>query len=172
MSISLRLCSVVLCCALAAAAAQAQAAAAQDIERLYRAGNREQALQRLEQAIAAEPRDAQLRFLKAVLLAENGRTADATELYLRLTQEFPELPEPYNNLAALYANDGQLDKAREALETALRNDPAYATARENLGDIYVRLAIQAYERAGTSTPELQRKLQLARQMLVRTPRGS
>jgi len=64
------------------------------------------------------------------------------------------------------------DKAREALETALRNDPAYTTARENLGDIYVRLAIQAYERAGTSTPELQRKLQLARQMLVRTPRGS
>jgi Flp pilus assembly protein TadD len=176
MSLSLRTCIALLCCAfVAAASAQAnppRGESARQIEQAYRAGERDQALQRLDRAIEAQPRDAQLRFLKAVLLAEQGSTAQASEIYLRLTQEYPELPEPYNNLAVLYAAQGQFDKARDALETALRNDPGYATAHENLGDVYVRLALQSYERAGTAGTELQRKLQLARQLAARSPRGS
>jgi len=148
-----------------AAFAQAQRSELQDIERLHRGGQAEQALQRLERALSSDPRHPELRFLKGVLLAEAGRNAEAAEIYLRLTQEYPELPEPYNNLAVLYAAEGQLDKARDALETALRNDPRYTTAHENLGDVYLRLAVRAYERAGQSTPQLQRKLQLARQWL-------
>jgi tetratricopeptide (TPR) repeat protein len=72
----------------------------------------------------------------------------------------------------IQAAEGRLDQAREALETALRNDPAYATAHENLGDIYVRLALREYQRAGTPGPELKRKLELTRQLVVRTPTGS
>lgn len=136
-----------------------------EIERLQRAGQTVESMQRLDKALTADPRNAELRFLKAVLLAEAGKGAEAAEIYTRLTQEFPELPEPYNNLAVLQAAQGRLDEAREALETALRNDPGYAVAQENLGDIYVRLAARAYERAGTANPQVQRKLQLARQLV-------
>jgi Flp pilus assembly protein TadD len=163
---------VALCCALAAAAGAQQSATAQAIERAWRGGDKAAAMQQLDRAIADQPRDVQLRFLKGVLLAESGRNAEATEVYFRLTQEFPELPEPYNNLAVIHAAEGRLDQAREALETALRNDPGYTTAHENLGDVYVRLALREYQRAGTPGPELKRKLELARQLVARTPTGS
>lgn len=133
-----------------------------EIERLYRNGESAQAMQRLDQAMAAQPGDAQLRFLKGVLLADSGQRGQAEQIYERLTQDYPELPEPYNNLAALYASEGRLDEARNALETALRNAPGYTTAEENLGDVYVQLAQRAYQQAGRGRPELERKLQLVR----------
>lgn len=89
-----------------------------------------------------------------------------------MTEDFPELPEPYNNLAVLHAASGQIDRARELLETALRHDPSYFTAHENLGDIYVRLALRAYERAAAGAraePNLQRKLRLARELAAGRP---
>ena len=173
----IRSCLAALCCALFAAGVVAQGAVAQpdtthEIERAYRAGDQAGALQRLDRAIEAQPRDAQLRFLKGVLLAESGRNAEAVELYFRLTQEYPELPEPFNNLAVLQAALGQLEEARDSLQIALRNDPTYATAHENLGDVYVRLAMREYTRSGSRSPELQRKLELARQLATRPARGS
>jgi Flp pilus assembly protein TadD len=82
-----------------------------------------------------------------------------------MTQDFPEMPEPYNNLAVLEAAAGRLDQARSLLDTALRHDPAYRTAHENLGDVLMRLAQRAYEAAsggGRNEPGLQRKLRLVR----------
>lgn len=156
---------------MAAAAAQTTTSA-QEVERAWRTGDKAAAMQQLDRAIAERPRDVQLRFLKGLLLSESGRTVEAADVYFRLTQEFPELPEPYNNLAVIHAAEGRLDEAREALETALRNDPGYATARENLGDVYVRLALREYQRAGTPSPELKRKLELARQLAARSSNGS
>lgn len=170
MTVSLfRSCLVALCIALGAGPGHAQSDidARAEVQRLYRAGERHEALAKLEQAITQQPGDAQLRFLKGVLLTEEGRVAQAADTYVRLTQDFPELPEPFNNLAAIYASEGRLDEAREALETALRNDPHYATAQQNLGDVYVRLAQRAYEHAGAPTPELERKLQLVRTLTGR-----
>jgi tetratricopeptide (TPR) repeat protein len=88
-----------------------------------------------------------MRFLKGVALTEQGKAQDAITLFTRLTEDFPELPEPYNNLAVLYAGQNQFDRARAALEMAIRTNPSYATAHENLGDVYARLASQAYSRA-------------------------
>lgn len=142
---------------------------ARQAERLFRGGDSTAALARLDQAIAARPGDAPLRFLKGVFLAELKRDADAMAVFQALSEEFPELPEPYNNLAVLHAAQGRIDTARELLEAALRHDPGYRAAHENLGDVYVRLALRAYERAGdattaTANPTLARKLQLARQL--------
>lgn len=147
------------------AAADAAATAA-DIERQYRSGEARAAVQRLEQALAQRPGDAQLRFLQAVLASEAGQTAEATRLLERMTEEFPDLPEPYNNLAVLQAAGGQLDRARSLLEIALRLDPAYRTAHENLGDVFVRLAQRAYASAAgpRSEPLLQTKLRLVREL--------
>ncbi len=118
-----------------------------DVKALAKQGKASQALAQAEAYIAEKPRDPQMRFLRGVILSDQGRQADATQVFVQLTQDFPELPEPYNNLAALYASQSQFDKARAALETAIRLNPSYATAHENLGDVYVRLASQAYSRA-------------------------
>ena len=118
-----------------------------DVNRLVKAGQSVEALSKADQFLAAKPRDPQMRFLKGVILAESGKATEAIALFVKLTEEFPELPEPYNNLAVLYAGQSQFDKARVALEMAIRTNPSYATAHENLGDVYAKLASQAYSKA-------------------------
>ncbi|BAN34738.1 hypothetical protein SCD_n00897 [Sulfuricella denitrificans skB26] len=125
----------------------------QDISKLYKQGQNDKALERLESYLTNRPKDAQGpkiaqgRFLKGLILAEQGKKAEAIQIFTRLTEEYPELPEPYNNLAVLYASQGQYDKARHALEMAINTHPSYATAHENLGDIYAKMASQAYDKA-------------------------
>lgn len=154
-------------------AAQAQPGArvsdpAVEISRLARAGPPAAALARLDGLPPEQAREPRWRFLRGVLLAELGRVDEAAAEYTALTQEFPELADPYNNLAVLRAAQGRLDEARVALETALRVDPVHAEARENLGDVYVRLAVRLWEGliSGTGSrppdPQLSRKLRLAR----------
>jgi tetratricopeptide (TPR) repeat protein len=137
------------------------------IERQFRAGQVAQAMQAVERAIAAQPDDAGLRFLQGVMYAETHREADAMKIYERLVQDFPEMPEPYNNLAVLHAAQGHWDKARELLEGALRNDPNYLTAHRNLGDVYVRMALREYETAAGGKPAddaLARRLKSTREL--------
>ena len=140
---------------------------ARDIERLYRSGDVVLATQRLDTALAAQPGSPRLLFLRGVILSETRHESDAMAVFERLTQDHPDLPEPYNNLAVLHAARGQLDRARELLELALRHDPAYFAAHENLGDVFARLAQRAYEKASANPqaePSLQRKLRLARDL--------
>ena len=118
-----------------------------EVQKLQQSGQIAAALARADKYIAANPRDPQMRFIKSGLLSAEGKTAEAEELLTTLTRDYPELPEPWNNLAVLYASQGQLDKAEQALESALRINPAYATALENLGDVRVRQAADAYRRA-------------------------
>ena len=104
-------------------------------------------MQRADQFLAAKPNDPQMRFMKGVMLADAKRDDEAITVFQKLTEDHPDLAEPYNNLAALYAAGGDYAKARATLEQALRTNPAYATALENLGDVYAALAAQSYERA-------------------------
>jgi len=145
-----------------------------DVGALLRQGKVDEALAKADAYIAGKPRDPQMRFMRGVILSEQGRGADATIVFTQLTQDFPELPEPYNNLAALYAAQGQFDKARAALETAIKLKPDYATAYENLGDIYGRLAAQSYGRAqqlDAGSKSLPPKLTLVRQLFVTAQTG-
>lgn len=127
--------------------ASVRADALAEIEALHKDGKTEQALQQADAAIALQPRAAPIRFLKGVMLSDLGRKDEAIAVYLALTQDFPELADPYNNLAVLYAASGQLDLALAALQDALRNDPKNLRARENLGDVYLALAVQAWAAA-------------------------
>ena len=131
---------------LVACASTARADEAQDVERLLRAGRTSEALARVERSLAARPADPQLRFLKGVVLTDARRTAEATDVLVKLTEDHPDLAEPYHNLAVIYAADGRDDKARASLEAAVRANPGYATAHENLGDVYARLAAASYQR--------------------------
>lgn len=118
-----------------------------DVNALVRSGQLPQALVKADQYLAAKPRDPQMRFIKGVIQTEAGKPNDAIATFTKITQDYPELPEPYNNLAVLYAGQNQFDKARAALEMAIRTNPSYATAHENLGDVYAKLASQAYSKA-------------------------
>lgn len=125
----------------------AQADEVQEAAKLLKAGQHAQALERVNKLLAGKPRDPQARFLKGLIFAEQGNAKEAIGIFLKLTQDYPQLPEPYNNLAVLYAAEGQYDKARGALEQSIRTHPSYATAYENLGDVYAKLASQAYDKA-------------------------
>jgi tetratricopeptide (TPR) repeat protein len=105
------------------------------------------ALDALDARIKTNPRDVQAKFKRATILARLNRDQEAIEAFTELTQTYPELPEPYNNLAALYAKEGRYDDARAALETAVKANPSYGLAWENLGDLYLRLADASYRRA-------------------------
>ena len=144
----------------------------QDASQLLRQGQHAQALDRINQYLSSKPRDAQGRFLKGLILAEQNRNAEAIDVFTKLTQDYPELPEPYNNLAVLHAAQGQYEKARQALEMSIRTHPSYATAYENLGDVYTKLASQSYDKAlqlDSSNSAAKTKLLLVRDMIAGSP---
>jgi tetratricopeptide (TPR) repeat protein len=139
----------------------------QDANKLFKEKQYDQALAKVDNFLATKPKDAQGRFLKGLILTEQGKTDDAIKIFQGLTEDYPELPEPYNNLAVLYAGQGQYEKARVALEMAIRTHPSYATAHENLGDIYAKMASQAYDRAlqlDRSNTTTQTKLALIKEL--------
>lgn len=140
---SVRLLALVAACAVMPLHADESA----DVSQLLRAGKLTEALTKADAYLSSKPNDPQMRFLKGVIQRSAGKTAEAELTFTKLTQDYPELPEPYNNLAVLYAAQGQYDKARVALEMAIRTNPTYATAHENIGDVYARLASQAYNKA-------------------------
>lgn len=133
--------------AMAATSAFAQSGDYAEVNRLLKAGQLNDAIAKADSYLAGKPTDPQMRFLKGVVQTEAGKATDAIATFLKLTEDYPELPEPYNNLAVLYAGQSQFDKARAALEMAIRTNPSYATAHENLGDVYAKLASQAYSKA-------------------------
>lgn len=154
-------------CALWLAAPMARATGADDAAALLKSGQHEQALLQVNKLLATDPKDPKLRFLKGVILTEQGDAKGAADVFQRLTQDFPGLPEPYNNLAVIYAEQGRYDQARVALEKSIRTHPSYATAYENLGDVYSKLASEAYDRAlrlDASDASERKKLALVREL--------
>lgn len=137
--------TLALLCALTALPAHANDLA--NAQRLWLAGQKTQAVEGVEQALTRSPDDLQMRFALGVMRMELGDAKQARAIFTRLTEDFPDLADPYNNLAVLHAAAGELDEARSALEHALRVQPEHAQAQENLGDVLVRLALRAYQRA-------------------------
>lgn len=144
----------------------------EDIQQLLKTRQLPQALERADKFIAANPKDAQARFLKGIIQTEMGQPAEAIKTFSALASDYPQLPEPYNNLAVLYAQQNQLDKARAALTMAIQTNPSYAIAHENLGDLYARMASQSYDKAlqlESGNPKVQTKLTLVRELFSKAP---
>jgi tetratricopeptide (TPR) repeat protein len=157
-----------------AAAPSAASPELQEVSRLVRAGQYQGAIDKANGVLATKPKDALARFLKGVSLTELGKTNDAIAIFQSITEDNPELPEPYNNLAVLYASKGQFEKARTALELAIQTHPSYSTAHENLGDVYAKLASQAYDRAlqlDKGNSGVQGKLGLIKDLFSTQPRA-
>jgi tetratricopeptide (TPR) repeat protein len=163
--------AVVACVILVSAPALANEV--QDINQQFRKGDLAGALDRANRYLAKNPKDAQARFLKGLILADQGKTNDAITVFTGLTEDYPELPEPYNNLAVLYASQSKYEAAKNALEMAIRTHPSYATAHENLGDIYAKMASLAYDKAlalDSKNATAQTKLALIQDMIGGQPR--
>jgi tetratricopeptide (TPR) repeat protein len=139
--------SVVLVFAVLLLAPLARADELQDINSLAKQGQHAKALEKVNQYLAQKPGDPKARFAKGLILAEQNKVTEAIDVFTALSRDYPDLPEPYNNLAVLYAAQGQYEKARQQLERSIRTHPSYATAYENLGDVYTKLASQAYDKA-------------------------
>jgi len=169
-----RLSVAVLAAGFVFASAAARADELAEAAQLLRSGQHQEAMERVNQVLAAKPADPQARFLKGLIYTEQGDTREAIEMFRKLTEDYPELPEPYNNLAVIYASQGQYEKARAALERSIRTHPSYATAYENLGDVYAKLASQAYDKAlklDSSNAGAQNKLALVRELVGNSPRS-
>ncbi|HEY8880950.1 MAG TPA: tetratricopeptide repeat protein [Roseateles sp.] len=159
----------------AMAAAPARADDLANAQRTWLAGQKAQAVEQIEQALVRQPDDLQLRFALGVMRMELGDRTKALDIFSRLTQDFPDLADPYNNLAVLHAAAGELDEAKIALEQALRLQPEHAQAQENLGDVLLRLALRAYQRAqklsltpsDTLAGKINRTLALTRELRTR-----
>ena len=146
-----------------------------DVQRLHYAGQTAAAMQRADHFLTTHPKDPQMRFLKGVMLSDGKFEAQAIEQFQKLTEDYPDLAEPYNNLATLYAAAGDYAKARATLEQALRTNPSYATAHENLGDVHAALASQSYARALQLDPKnvtVAPKLALVRELFKRRTAGA
>lgn len=153
-------------------------AAADDLEEayaLFKKGSHAQAQDKVSSFLSTHPKDAKARFLLGLIYTEQNHPDEAIKIFTGLTEDYPDLPEPYNNLAVLYASQGQYDKARTALEAAIRTHPSYATAHENLGDIYAKLATQAYDKAlqlDKNNTTAQTKLELIKDLFSGSPRAA
>lgn len=122
-------------------------AAVSDARVALEKGDYPAALSELNEHLRRLPDDANARFLRGLTLVLMDRDGEATQAFADLVRDHPELPEPYNNLAVLYARAGKYEQARDALETAIIKHPSYATAHENLGDVYATMAQAAWKRA-------------------------
>jgi len=148
--------------------AGAQADVYQDVNRLIVAEQWSKAQSQAQEHLKTRPTDPQMRLLLSRIQDGQGQTAEAMTTLQGLTQSYPELPEPFNNLAALLARQNRYAEALEALQAAVRARPDYGTALENLGDVYMALAIQAYQnasRAPAPPPRVTSKRLAAEQLL-------
>jgi hypothetical protein len=155
--------------------ASGQNADLQEINRLLKSGQTQIALDKVNTYLSSKPKDAVGRFIRGLAQAELGKTNDAIMTFQSLTEDYPELPEPYNNLAVLYSSKGQFEKARIALELAIQTHPSYSTAHENLGDIYAKLASQAYDKAlqlDKGNVPVATKLNLVRDLFSTNPKAN
>ena len=168
---------------LSAPVALASSAELQAVNRLLDQGKVTDAAKLVQSHLNQNPGDVQMRFLQGVVAAEQKKYDQAIKVFTALTEEYPSLPEPYNNLAVLYAAKGEERKAAQVLEQAIRTNPSYATAHENLGDLYARMASDAYAKAlqlDSARQTVQPKLALIKQIFpvqagqaaVQTPAAS
>jgi tetratricopeptide (TPR) repeat protein len=143
-----------------------------DIQLLIKQGQYKEALKLTEDQLSQNKSDIKLQFMKGLVLTRLDRYSDAEKVFIQLTKENPDLPEPFNNLAVVYAAQGKYSQAEEALKGAINTHPSYATAHENLGDIYAKMASRAYNQAlelDTSNKTAREKLSLVNELISAPP---
>jgi tetratricopeptide (TPR) repeat protein len=116
------------------------------IMQLIEKGEKEKAAQQIDQYLKTNPNDPQVIFIKGALNADLKNYNEAIKAFTYLTEKHPTLPEPFNNLAMIYIDLGDYDKAQKLLESAIKINPNYIVAFANLGDLYSKRAFISYSK--------------------------
>ena len=157
------------------ATGMARAGDLETAQKQWLAGQKTQAVATVEQALKQTPDELKLRFALGVMKLELGEQPTALDIFTALSQDFPDLADPLNNLAVIHAAQGELDLARVELEQALRLQPEHAQAQENMGDVLLRLAARAYQRAQAAlvlpSEALALKLQRTQALFLPSPQA-
>lgn len=119
----------------------------QEISDLISRKQTAQASEKLARLLQSRPQDGQAKLLQGIVLSEQKKNDEAIAVFSGLIKQHPDWPEPYNNLAVLYARQGDLERARQMLEASMRTHPSYAMAHENLSSLYAAMASEAYDKA-------------------------
>ncbi len=130
-----------------------QAATIQSARDYYRAGKLELALVNTSALLKANPDSIPALFLKAQIESERQGLDEAIATYKKIIVLEPGHLQAYNNLAALYAQQGKLKQASAILEQAIRSDPVFTTIHTNLRAIYVDMSQKHYRQALKLKPE-------------------
>ncbi len=146
-----------------------------DIQVLINDGQYNEALKLTNEQLSLNSSDIKLQFMKGLVLTRLDKYSEAEAVFIKLTKENPDLPEPFNNLAVVYAAQGKYEEAAESLQNAINTHPSYATAHENLGDIYAKMASRAYNQAlelDTSNNAAREKLSLLNELITAPPKSN
>ena len=100
-----------------------------------------------------DPTNTRARFLTAYSYQMIAKTDKAISLYQDLIRDHPTLPEPRNNLAMIYLEQGDYDLASQMLVSAINTRISYAIAYANLSQVYKGIASEAYRRAISQSTE-------------------
>lgn len=119
----------------------------QQANRYLRNGQYQDALTAVDQVLATDEDNMDAQLIKATLLSKTGRSAQAETLLNELREQYPDRPEPLNNLAVMYAEAGDNSRAIQTLQSAFKTHPSYAQVYQNLSDMYAVLAAEAYNKA-------------------------
>lgn len=98
-------------------------------------------------SFSAVDADLAKKFAQAQSLAQKGEIQQAIYAYTALIQSNPQLPEAYNNLAALYLKQKNTMQAKHILEKGLHAHKGYGVLYESLTAINVAMAREAYSKA-------------------------
>ena len=144
---------------------------ARSVSQLINRGKYADAMNLADKELAANPQNVNLRFLRGVIFMETKKNDEAKKVFEQLIREYPEIADSYNNLAIIYAGEGNLGRAQDLLERALMNNASSVTTYSNLGDIYAAKAADMYAKAARLAPKngrLKEKAQIAQDLTIRT----
>lgn len=127
-----------------------------EVNRLISRGKLQDALNLADSELEKNPQNLNLRFTRGVIFSDMKKYKEAKEIFEQLIREYPEVAEPYNNLAVIYAAEGNKGRAKELLETSLSNNAKSITTYNNLGDVYLAYALEMFEKASKLAPNNKR----------------
>ncbi|MEH6579219.1 MAG: tetratricopeptide repeat protein [Amphritea sp.] len=110
-------------------------------------GNYGAAFTEVDNYLVSHPKDPNGWLLYGIALMDQNKLSATEDAFSKLVKLYPNAPEPYNNLAAIYARQGENNKAVNTLLQAFNTHPSYALVQQNLKTVYASLATQAYNRA-------------------------
>lgn len=126
-----------------------------EAEQLERAGQSIEAIERWRAAVAANPQPESFARLGRLCLRE-GFIEEGEKLLRQAISSFPDHPDAYFYLGIHLKNRGDLDEAKDLLETSVRLEE-WAPALVAIGEVYRRLKVtdaarQSFERATILDP--------------------